>query len=124
VSRRFFHLFVGLALIVAVGGHWSLLQSVAWVRMAVQYSKDAPLGVALQKTFDGRHPCKLCRVVREGKGSEEKRAAKQVETKLDFFCLPNALSLAGPERFPVIADVNLPAPSRAESPPRPPPRVS
>jgi hypothetical protein len=122
VSRRFFHLIVGLALIVAVGGHWTLLQSVAWVRMAVQYSKDAPLSVALQKTFDGRHPCKLCRVVREGK--DEKRAAKQVETKLDFFCLPNALALAGPERFPAIADVHLPVPSRAESPPRPPPRVS
>lgn len=124
MSRRFFHLIVGFTLIAAVGGHWTLLQSVAWVRMAVQYSKDAPLGVALQKTFDGRHPCKLCRVVREGKGSEEKRAAKRVETKLDFFCLHHALALAGPERFPAILDVDLAVPSRADSPPRPPPRIS
>jgi len=124
VSRRFFHLIVGLALIAAVGGHWTLLQSVAWVRMAVQYSKDAPLGVALQKTFDGRHPCKLCQVVREGKGSEEKRSAKQAEIKLDFFCMQDVSLPASPASFPAATSSIFLLPSRADAPPRPPPRVS
>src|SRR6266576_3215000 len=75
---------VVLALVVVTGGHWALLQSVAWVGMTVRYAKCDSFEVALQKTFDGRHPCKLCKLVKQGKASEQKRDLQKLEAKLDF----------------------------------------
>lgn len=122
MTRRLFQFSVALALIAAVGGHWVVLQSVAWVGMAVNYSKTAPLSIALKKTFDGEHPCRLCVVVKEGKQEEQKRAVLKVETKLDFLCLQTPAYL--PPVLPVTllsvpSDTVLPS---AEAPPTPPPR--
>ena len=47
---------VVLALVVMIGGHWALLQSAAWVRMAVKFSEKETLVVALEKTFNGKNP--------------------------------------------------------------------
>src|SRR5262245_5684640 len=77
---------VALALAVSIGAHWVFLQSVAWVGMVVAYSHDSPLPVALAKTFGGRHPCKLCKFVREGQAAEKKQSVQQPVTKIDFVC--------------------------------------
>jgi len=42
-----------MLLILMLGLHWAMLQSVAWVSMIVTYSKQDTLQVALTKTFDG-----------------------------------------------------------------------
>ena len=47
------------------GGQWIALQAFAWSRMMVVYSRQGTLTEALVKTFDGRHPCKLCRAVQD-----------------------------------------------------------
>ena len=52
--------------------------------MAVNYAQHESLTVALRKTFDGRHPCKLCKAVREGQKSDRDHSAFNLETKLDF----------------------------------------
>ena len=49
------------------GGHWMLLQSVAWAGMIVEYSRHAPLQTALEETFDGKHPCPMCRMIESGR---------------------------------------------------------
>ena len=72
------------ALVVATGGHWAVLQSVAWFGMFVNFSQTAPVMVALEKTFDGRHPCKLCKVVQAGQESEKKQEMQKLETKLPY----------------------------------------
>src|SRR4051812_9002142 len=74
-----------MLLIFSVGGHWALLQSVAWVSMVVEYSKDAPISVAVAKTFDGVHPCGICKLVRKGKATEQKQEAIKSKTKIDFW---------------------------------------
>lgn len=109
-------------LVLATGGHWALLQSIAWVRMTVELSQTEPLGSALQKTFDGQHPCELCKFVREG--VEKPHHKQKFESKLDFFC---EVSDCGPEAsFPY----NLPAfeafhvTEHLTSPAIPPPRRS
>ena len=84
MARRLLQLGVAAALILAVGGHWAVLQSIAWVGMVVSYSQTDSLNVALKKTFDGAHPCKLCIAVKAGKRAEQKQAAPKVETKLDL----------------------------------------
>jgi hypothetical protein len=93
---------VVLMLVMATGGHWAMLQSVAWVGMAVRFSHDESLGVALEKTFSGKHPCKLCKAVSEGLKTEKAQKAQKLETKFDFFCsAPVAvLDAPSPEALP------------------------
>jgi hypothetical protein len=54
-------------LMVSIGAQWAVLQGVAWVGMAVTYSlQDGSLAEGLSKTFDGEHPCPLCKAVKKG----------------------------------------------------------
>ena len=55
------------ALMTSIGLHWAVLQSAAWVGMAVAYSVECGSVVqGLSDTFDGEHPCPLCQAVSEG----------------------------------------------------------
>src|SRR5437867_13429722 len=113
--------FVVFALIFALGAHWAILQSVAWTSMVIAYSQKAPLKEALQKTFDGQHPCRLCRFVAEGQKSEQRQHARPV-VKLDVCFVAQRLTLFPPRLeagYPARMDC-LPAP--AEALPTPPPR--
>jgi hypothetical protein len=56
------------------GGHWMLLQSVAWAKMLVDYSRASSLRVAVEQTFDGRHPCAMCKAIQKAR-----QPAKQQE---------------------------------------------
>jgi len=124
VIRHLFHLTVAAALIVAVGGHWAMLQSVAWVNMVVSYSQQAPLKEAISMTFDGEHPCNLCVAVKKGKQEEQERSVLKVETKLDFVLLVQSTYLPPELPFTLLSsasDIVLP---RTEAPPLPPPRFA
>lgn len=109
-------------LIFAVGAHWTLLQSVAWVGMAVSYSQNGSFKEALEKTFDGKHPCKLCQLVAAGKKSEKQQEAQTLVTKIDFVLSSHSVVI-----YPLILE-ELPTHSpglpllRREAPPLPPPR--
>jgi hypothetical protein len=122
VIRRFGHALVVFALVVSVGGHWAVLQSVAWVSMAVHFAQTDPLIVALEKTFDGKHPCDLCKVVQQGKTSKTPSDSPKVQTRLDL-CLferPAFLQCALPHLRPT--PPRMPCFGRADAPPVPPPR--
>ena len=124
MARRLFQFSIAAALIIAVGGHWAVLHSVAWVSMAVTYSRTDTLEVALKKTFGGEHPCKLCIAVKEGKQEEQKQPVLKVETKLDFVCLQAGAHVHPALPFALLSpssDVALP---RTEAPPVPPPRFA
>jgi hypothetical protein len=115
--------FVIVALCFAIGLHWCALQSIAWTTMVIEYSKDAPFTVALAKTFDGQHPCSLCRAVLVGKKSEQKSDVRVV-TKIDFFwaSFPNSrVREFQPFDYPVDAIASV---ARADSPLTPPPRLA
>jgi hypothetical protein len=81
--RRVFQTAVALALCLSLGLHWAVLQSVAWTGMLVDYSRSGAISEAIQKTFDGRHPCKLCKLVSEGKKSEKKQESAAAGNQLD-----------------------------------------
>ncbi len=66
-----------LALVIGMGGHWVVLQSAAWARMLVDYSRDASLAVAIEKTFDGQHPCSLCKRIDQVEKSQKSGTATQ-----------------------------------------------
>jgi hypothetical protein len=113
---------VVLALTFSLGLHWALLQTVAWVGMAVSYSQDASLTVALAKTFDGQHPCKLCKVVETGRSAEKQQDIQKSAGKIDFFLVTNVRLLFAVEVAPDTPRARLSPADRAEFPPTPPPR--
>jgi hypothetical protein len=124
MARRLFQFLVAAALIIAVGGHWAVLQSVAWVSMAVTYSHTDSWEVALKKTFSGEKPCKLCLAVREGKQQEQKQSVLKVETKLDFVCLQSFAYIHPALPFTLLSASSDVAFPRADQPPVPPPRFA
>jgi hypothetical protein len=78
-----------LMLAMLVGGHWGMLQMVAWTGMLIDYSRDNSFATAVAMTFDGEHPCAICHEVDRGiaadLGSDDDQApGKVVKTvKLD-----------------------------------------
>jgi len=59
------------AAFLVAGGHWAVLQSVAWFGMLAEYSGEHGLVAGVSKTFDGQHPCGLCKKVEEGRQQQE-----------------------------------------------------
>lgn len=123
VLFRVSKLLVVLTLTLSLGAHWAFLQSVAWVGMVVKYSHDATLTEALSKTFDGQHPCKLCKFVQQGKTTEKKQDTPKPMKELGKF-LPagRAFVLCPPEFAPTIFSAPNHADLRSEPPPSPPPK--
>ena len=77
---------MGLALFVAIGGPLAMLQGVAWVKMVHDFSKTVSLTQAVEKTFDGKHPCPLCKKIASARTSEEKAPVTvKVEKKAEVF---------------------------------------
>ena len=115
-------MFVIVALIATSGVHWAVLQSVAWAGMIVSYSETSPLKMALSETFDGKHPCPLCRAIAAGKKSEKKNEVALQLNKLEFPPAPENFVLIAPSRFPLLPLTNTFAESTTQQPPTPPPR--
>ena len=120
----FFRLAVAGALICAIGGHWALLQSIAWTGMVINFAQNSTWTEAFQKTFDGKHPCQLCKAVAEGKKSERRQQWDKPDTKLDFFCCPKDLLPDVTLAFELPISSSPLVLLRTESPPIPPPRFS
>ena len=77
------------ALSLSIGLHWNLLQVVAWASMVVRYAQDATVVEALAMTFDGQHPCCMCKAIEKGK-QQERQAPQQKEdgSKLQLIAAP------------------------------------
>ena len=68
-----------------LGLHWGLLQTVAWTGMIISYSREATFKVAIGQTFDGAHPCPLCKAIAKGRAEEKKQSHQaQSGSKLDL----------------------------------------
>lgn len=115
---------LAVVLSLSLGLHWCFLQSLAWASMLVERSQQASFVTALQTTFDGQHPCKLCRIVREGQQAEKKSDRQFKIQKLETASWQGtAFELAPP---PPAAAIEAPVnglSSRTEAPPFQPPRL-
>ena len=111
-----------LALACSIGLHWALCQAFAWANMVATYSRDTSLTAAIVKTFDGRHPCPLCKQI-----SKSKQAEKKTDSTLDLkkqeFPYAAAFFVFDPPSF--YWETRDPAnisPGLPHAPPVPPPR--
>lgn len=109
------------------GGHWAVLQTVAWTNMLWTYSQQSDsLLVGAKKTFSGEYPCEMCRKVAEGQKQEEKApATAKTEKKAEtYFACERFLPEPPPKREFSYARMGvLRFPTRFDSPPQPVPRA-
>jgi hypothetical protein len=56
-----------------VGGHWGVLQVVAWARMLEEYTGERGLIVGVKETFDGEHACEMCKKIAVEEGKEKQQ---------------------------------------------------
>jgi hypothetical protein len=111
-------------LALTLGLHWTVLQSVAWMGMLVNYSAEGSFSEAVVKTFDGNHPCQLCVVVDEGKKSEREHKQLKSLDKADWELSETVVLLYRPAFSLGRIPANLPPDSLSVPPPGPPPRLA
>ncbi|MBE2204667.1 MAG: hypothetical protein IAE94_10050 [Chthoniobacterales bacterium] len=113
-----------LAMFSIAGGHWAVLQTVAWTGMVIKYSKDTPLVVALEKTFSGKAPCKMCRKIESAKEKESRLPATLTsDMKFDKFfgCAKAEAPRPGRADFSYPPGIDVVAATRSLPPPAPVP---
>lgn len=113
--------FLVIALVFTLGGHWAVLQVVAWAGMAANFSQTDSFPVAISKTFDGKNPCKLCKVVSEGKKADKESGAKLDSQKIDSLFAVKADFYFAPLQQSPTSSVSILI-SHIEVPLSPPPR--
>jgi hypothetical protein len=123
VIARLSRFLIVLALAGSIGLHWAFLQSVAWVGMVITYSGDAPLTEALAKTFDGQHPCSLCKEIALNKDAEKKPEYRPEWKKFEFSYSPAAFVFRAPSHFWEAGCPDPTAERLNSAPPAPPPRT-
>ena len=83
-----------MALLQICGGHWGVLQTVAWTKMVAGYLQEqSSLPEALEKTLNGRNPCSMCKAVSEGRSEEKRQDSAKTVLKFEAIlqtaaCLP------------------------------------
>jgi hypothetical protein len=123
VLKRFGNVFLAVALLLTTGSHWVVLQSIAWMGMIVTYSEKAPLAVALKETFDGKHPCPLCKAIAAAKKAGKKNEFTLQIKKLEFPPVTENFVLVAPAQFQLLPRAgNAFAESLTQKPLLPPPR--
>jgi hypothetical protein len=110
------------AVLAASGGHWAVLQSVAWANMLAANLRAYSLSDAIERTFNGKHPCCLCSEISKGKQTEKKSDIR-VELKKMEFLSARAVFVFTPHRdfewIPMRDSFGL---NWMQEPPVPPPR--
>lgn len=112
------------ALMISIGAQWVVLQSAAWVGMVVAYSvEEGSISEGFSKTFDGDHPCPLCKMAEEGRNSEKKLPAKETPSKkIELFLTTRVIVLTPPVGRELPRPMDEAASPLMIPPPVPPPR--
>jgi hypothetical protein len=113
---------VVLALVATLGAHWALLQTVAWTTMLASNLQSHSISEAVADTFDGKHPCPLCRAIAAAKKSEKKSEAISSILKMEFPPVAANFTFISPEPISAFSLAKLFAASSFQKPPLPPPR--
>lgn len=62
---------LAIAMILLMQGPAMLVQEVAWAKMLVSYTQERGLKRGVIETFDGEHPCELCKKAAEIRQQEQ-----------------------------------------------------
>jgi hypothetical protein len=110
------------ALVLATGAHWAALQTVAWTTMLANNLHGESFSQAVTKTFDGAHPCCLCKAIAAAKKSEKKSEANAPVSKMEFPPSKPEPVFFAPPAFESPRPADAFATAFIQKPPTPPPR--
>ncbi len=113
-----------LALACVIGLHWALFQTFAWTTMLVDNLATTSFSGALQRTFDGKHPCALCKAIAEGKKSEKKADTLLRLKKFEGLSAAVVITPSPLASFPSIEGPSGSLETVSHAPPTPPPRAA
>lgn len=122
--KKIGHVLLIFALLGATGGHWAVLQTIAWADMLAKNLQTESVGAAISKTFDGEHPCKMCKQISAGKKAEKKSELPLQVKKLEFVTERPVFVFAAPLDFRLAADFLPELDGLTHQPSVPPPRPS
>jgi hypothetical protein len=123
VLKRLGYILLIVAVLTASGTHWLVLQSVAWTTMLMDNLQSSSLAQAVGRTFDGKHPCKLCKQIVKGKQTEKKAELRVEWKKLEFSYAPSIFVFTPPSFcWEARASDDLATPL-SHAPPAPPPKT-
>jgi hypothetical protein len=114
---------VAFALCVSMGGQWVAMQSIAWTTMVISYSQHCSFRQAIVRTFDGGHPCDLCKGINKARGEEKKQDSQLSVSKTDLICTIRRVVLVPPFASLTFAQLITSPTDGFQEPPSPPPRV-
>ena len=112
-----------VTLVLTTGLHWAALQTVAWSFMLVDHVRTESVSLAVAHTFDGLHPCCLCKAIAKAKKSEQKTESAVALVRLEFVPFAGKIYLPSPAREAISTLLNTFFADRNLPPPLPPPRV-
>ncbi|MBL9131666.1 MAG: hypothetical protein JNG86_10730 [Verrucomicrobiaceae bacterium] len=124
--QRLLRRLVVLLVCFSLGMHWTLLQGIAWTGMLLSFASQGSVIEAVEKTFDGEHPCPLCLAVQEGQKQDKDDSAPNVAKSMKKWeaVLASQIRLVAPpaqiRSFPWLVSSFE---GRSERPSIPPPRV-
>ena len=115
-----------LVLALALGLQWGAFQTIAWTGMIIANARTAPLATAVARTFDGRHPCPMCKAVEQARDQQQQNPKSQLKPgrELDSGLAwePVTFDLAcACEPLPVSHPTSS---TRRDEPPKPRPRTA
>jgi hypothetical protein len=122
VLRRLGKFVLVLALACSIGLHWAFFQSLAWTSMLADNLRRDSLVQAVTHTFDGQHPCPICKAIADGKKSEKKSEAAPFFKTFEFPPVAENFVLTIPPRAAPPSHAHSFAETRTTTPPTPPPR--
>jgi hypothetical protein len=103
IMKSFAMASMAVSLFIAIGGPLALLQGVAWVTMVHDFSKSGSLSQAVEKTFDGQHPCPLCQKLAKARATEEKAPiTMKIDKRAEVFIATSGSDLPLPVVNPMI----------------------
>jgi hypothetical protein len=124
VLKRISHILLIIAVLTASGSHWLVLQSVAWTNMLMDNLQSRSVTQALECTFDGKHPCKLCKQIVKGKQTEKKSELRMEWKRLEFSYAPSVFVFGPPSFFWDVRATDDLAIARSHTPLVPPPKLN
>ena len=113
-----------LGLLAMANAHWAMFQVIAWGNMLVTYSSRSGIETGIRETFDGQHPCSMCKAIQRDKasadgGQEIARTSGSVDLRaVTVGAAALWWTLPAVQGFP---EMDATATSRLRDPPRVPP---
>lgn len=104
------------------GAHWAALQTVAWTTMLASNLRTQSFSKAVSETFDGEHPCCMCKAIAAAKKAQKNSEATAPILKMEFTPLAGKINLYPPAQFELLPQPDFSAASLFLKPPLPPPR--